>query len=109
MECQTSIFDAQLSEAEKVRGEELAVKHLDSWKVMADRWVAERTGSEFTSEDIQMAIGQPTDADGRPNNAGVGGYMAGLAKRGVIEKVGWTKSIRVSNHGSDLRLWRIRV
>ena len=102
---QGSIFDQPLSEAEKVRGETLAESHLVDWKTMADGWVHRHIGCEFTSEDVQKDIGQPTDADGRPNNAGVGGYIAGLARRGVIRKIGWTKSARVTNHGSDLRLW----
>jgi hypothetical protein len=101
------LFDRRLSEAEKVRGETLAESHLVDWKTEADFWVRHHLGHEITAEDIEMDIGQPTDTDGRPNNHGVGGYIAGLAKRGVLEKVGWTKSTRVSNHASDLRLWRV--
>jgi hypothetical protein len=100
-------FDHALSEAEKLRGEQLAEGHLNSWKAYADAWVANRVGEVFTAEDIQMAIGQPTDIDGRPSNNGVGGYMAGLRAKQVIVKVGWTVSTRVTNHGSDLRLWKI--
>ena len=101
------LFDPPLSEAEKVRGETLAESHLSSWRERADEWVGERVGCDFTSEDMQRDIGQPTDKDDRPTNNGVGGYIAGLARRGIIVKVGWTRSERVTNHCSDLRVWRI--
>ena len=101
------LFDADLADAEKVRGELLAESHLVSWRDRADEWVRRHVGCEFTSEDIQRDIGQPTAADGRPTNNGVGGYIAGLARRGIAVKVGWTKSERVTNHGSDLRIWRV--
>jgi len=102
-----SVFDKDMSKAEKERGTTLAANALVEWKKKAWDWLDKLpVGSEFTADDLVSAVGLPTHEDGRPNNNGVGGFISGLAKVGAVRCVGYTNSDRVTNHARVLRIWR---
>ena len=102
------VMDRGMSESEKERGTTLAEDALETWVWKADDWLSYlEPGSTFTADSLVENIGLPTFEDGRPNNNGVGGYIAGLVRRKRIAAAGYTTSDRVTNHGRVLRIWRI--
>lgn len=102
------VFDHKKAMEARRAAQALAEAQLVQWKIDAAQWVTDQgIGAEFTADDLVDNVGLPSYTDGRPNNNGIGAFFSGLSRRGIITKVGWTTSSRVSNHGSDLRLWRV--
>lgn len=63
------------------------------------------TGRNFCSDDLREFAGDaPVGCS--PNIAGA--VVAGAAREGLIELVGYTHSARVVGHGNLVRLWRGR-
>ena len=103
------LLDQDMSKAEKERGTSLATEALSNWKAKAEEWLSYlEPGDTFTADSLVGGIGLPTYEDGRPNNNGVGGFIAGLNKKKIIEPVGYTTSDRVTNHARVLRIWRVK-
>ena len=102
------VMDRGMAESERRRGEELAESHLQVWKDKATEWLSYlEPGDTFTADSLVENIGLPSYEDGRPNNNGVGGFIAGLARKRRILPAGYTTSERVTNHNRVLRIWRI--
>ncbi len=105
---QLDIFDPAASEHDGRRGAKAAEYALMEWREKAEILIASLwKGYQFTADDLVKAVGLPTYEDGRPNNNGVGGFVQGLAKRGLVRHVGYTNSGRVSNHARVLRVWEV--
>ena len=103
----TTIYDAPTAQAEGLAGRARAVVPLDTWREKADAWLKARIGLLVTADDLTRDIGLPTEEDGTPTNNGIGGYIGGLARRGVLRLDHFENSTRVSSHARVFRVWLV--
>lgn len=76
----------------------------DGWRTSFDGWVEHLpTGSEFTATDVLEGVGYPP-REVHPNT--IGARLTALAKRGIIDPVGYRKSERPQRHAGIVRVWR---
>ena len=62
-------------------------------------------GQTFTSEDITERVGFYREPGTNRNNA-VGALMSGMAKEGLIRRVGRAASKLPRQHGAEISVWR---
>ena len=103
----TTIYDAPTAQAEGLSGRARAVVPLDTWREKVDAWLKARIGLLVTADDLTRDIGLPTEEDGTPTNNGIGGYIGGLARRGVLRLDHFENSTRVSSHARVFRVWLV--
>jgi hypothetical protein len=102
---QLDMFEAQQAKAE---GMGRVLEHAaPDYRVALERAIAELAarGGEFDSDDVRRIAGDPPRTT-HPNVAGA--VMSAMAKRGLIEKVGYGLSSRREGHGNLVRRWRGR-
>ena len=66
------------------------------------------SGEPFTVEDVIAKVGLPNAIEINANNS-VGALISRLARKGVIEGIGYTKASRAESHSRAIRLWKGRV
>lgn len=79
------------------------ISHADAWwRSCATRamWEMVGRGVDFTQEDIGELAGEPSE----PNHWGA--LFQSLARRDVIEPVGFRRSTKKSRRGGVIRVWR---
>lgn len=67
--------------------------------------MATASPTPFTSEDVLETVGLPRGEIGQHRNNAVGALMAGMARKGVIRRFGYTQSTRPSSHAAVLSQW----
>ena len=95
--------------AERGMEEAASAKRVHEWQHDAGKWfMSLPTGTNFTADDLTMAVGLPDEGPNR-NNV-VGAFINGLASSKMIKWTGGTvKSERVDRHTGMIRVWtRVR-
>lgn len=92
----------------KMSGGAAAVAAVPAWSALAKHMVYHvlcPSFRYFDSEILTGIIGLPRVDPGQHENNAVGGIFIGASKRGMIEKVGTTKSLRPISHANDHNMW----
>ncbi len=85
----------------KERGQQLVLNISPEWASTASIWAYDLAVDErFTADDLVAAVGLP-----RRRNQ-VGALMSHLAKRGLIERVGFSPSMRDTRRSGMVAVWR---
>ena len=81
------------------------------WMEMAMEDITHRAayGYPFTSEDVTMFAGQPTDVHGNPKPNAIGAVFNAAARRGLIVRTGYQQATRASRHAGMISVWRGKV
>lgn len=101
-----ALFDLDAAQRAGVEGMERAGHRAYDWSARAAdhlEYLA-RTGRAFTADDLTAAVGLPSVGPGQ-NNA-VGAAFAAARKRGVIVRVGYMPSKRITGHGRVVAIWQ---
>lgn len=102
MTAQLDIFEQ--AEALKAQGQAVAdASQPVAWKNNVDHVIAvlARTGMPFTSDDVSAITGDsPTGSQGA-----MGARFSHAARRGVIRRIGYVTSRRISVHGHPVAQW----
>ncbi len=94
-------YNHRTGKALKEKGQQLVLNIDPQWKSAAAIWCFDLTIDErFTADDLVAAVGLP-----RRRNQ-VGALMSHLAKRGLIERVGFSPSVRDARRSGMVAVWR---
>jgi hypothetical protein len=77
----------------------------EQWKRRVRYWINLMAdyGEEFTAEDVRREAGEPPWAS---HINALGSLFHTAARRGIIERAGWTQAKRPSGHARALAVWR---
>lgn len=98
--------DAANAAGDEGMGRARRAERVQDWKMEAAQWISQcPRWSEFTADDLILAVGLPDEGVNR-NNV-VGALISSWSKAGHIEWTGaFRKSARVIRHGNPQRVWR---
>ncbi len=106
---QPSLFDLTEGKVQRDKGINAALfaPGMDVWTLRAEKAVQRllSQGRTFTSDDVVELAGLPRIESAPNRNNAVGALFQSLAKRGVIKRVGYTKTRRAIGHARVVSVW----
>ncbi len=97
-------YGAAMIEAVRDAGERRALEASGDWAAAAWRAIVRLAhhGAEFTADDVTAEVGPA------PSNGAAGALFRAARSAGLIVRVGYRTSRRVSRHGGVQAVWRGR-
>ena len=93
-------------EQRKLNGMAQALDAVPAWRMLAYRTVHRQPpGAVIKSEWLTDRIGKPRGKTGQHRNNAVGGVFSALARRGILQRVGYEKGQLPVSHANLRSVW----